>query len=167
MPNDLTLDALLDRAAIGDLIDQYSFTLDAGEFDDNWAAALFAEDIALDFPVGRFTGRAGVAAFTAEFMGRWARTHHHAANYLVTLHGDRADVVWNMIATHVHPDPGEDAPEPFRLGGYFAGEAVRTPSGWRFTRLALRIVWRTGTPVLDLPTPPSALRPGRTGDHHG
>ncbi|WP_165495150.1 FAD-dependent monooxygenase [Actinomadura roseirufa] len=146
---------LADRAEITDLIGRYTSSLDDGRFDDAWARSIFAEHAAVAFPVGGHEGVGGLADFTARFMGRWERTHHHATDHLVSLDGDSADVRWNMLATHVHPSASRSAEGEahFQLGARLGGTAVRTPDGWRFERLELRVVWTSGRPAEGVPEP--------------
>ncbi|MCH0562251.1 MULTISPECIES: nuclear transport factor 2 family protein [unclassified Streptomyces] len=135
-----------DLAELKQLVDRYLASLDEGVFDRAWSGSLFTDGIEMTFPVGSHRGIAGVAAFTAEIMKRWGRTHHHGSDSSIDLDGDRAEVSWSLIASHVHhgsPLP-PDASEYFQLGGRFTGIARRTPGGWRFERLQLRIVWTTG-----------------------
>ncbi|XMN07527.1 nuclear transport factor 2 family protein [Streptomyces griseobrunneus] len=161
---------LSDIAALNHLIDRYLAGLDEGlassaststsgsgsglgsgpgsGFDAVWAASLFTEDVELLFPVGSHQGLTGADGFLREIMERWGRTHHHGSLASVEPDGDRAAVSWSLIASHVHfgsPLP----PQPsayFQIGGRFTGVARRTPDGWRFARLQLRIVWSTGSP---------------------
>ncbi|GAA3302584.1 nuclear transport factor 2 family protein [Streptomyces cinereospinus] len=137
---------LTDLAELRKLAGRYLASLDEGDFGESWAKSLFTEDIEMTFPVGSHRGLAGVGGFTTEIMARWGRTHHHGSDSSVDLDGDRAELGWSLIASHVHhgspvpPDPSEY----FQLGGRFTGTARRTPDGWRFDRLGLRIVWTTG-----------------------
>ncbi|WP_432065863.1 nuclear transport factor 2 family protein [Streptomyces sp. C10-9-1] len=159
---------LADIAALNNLIDRYLTSLDEGlappgtdprpgsgeggpvrsGFDEEWAASLFTEDVELLFPVGSHRGLAGADRFLREIMERWSRTHHHGSLAFVEPDGDRAEIGWSLLASHVHfgsPLP----PQPsayFQIGGRFTGTARRTAAGWRFARLRLRIVWSTGTP---------------------
>lgn len=137
---------LTDRAVLGDLAERYLASLDEGTFGDEWARSFFTEDVELTFPVGGHQGRAGAAAFTRKIMERWDGTHHHGSPALVELDGDRASVAWSLIASHLH----FDSPRPpaashyFQLGGRFDTSVRRTPAGWRFARMRLRITWSTG-----------------------
>ncbi|MEU0671736.1 ester cyclase [Streptomyces sp. NPDC006172] len=138
---------LADLVSLRDLVARYLAGLDEGGFDETWARSLFTEDIEMTFPVGSHQGLAGVVGFTAEIMARWGRTHHHGSESQVDVDGDRAELSWSLIASHVHhgsplpPDPTQY----FQLGGRFTGTARRTPDGWRFDRLGLRIAWTTGS----------------------
>ncbi|MFD4606335.1 ester cyclase [Streptomyces sp. NPDC058464] len=137
---------LTDVLSLRDLAGRYLAGLDEGGFDETWARSLFTEDVEMTFPVGSHRGLAGVAGFTTEIMARWGRTHHHGSETQVDVDGDLAELSWSLIASHVHhgsplpPDPTQY----FQLGGRFTGTARRTPDGWRFDRLRLRIVWTTG-----------------------
>ncbi|MFG3660151.1 nuclear transport factor 2 family protein [Streptomyces sp. NPDC047706] len=137
---------LADLAELQRLAGRYLASLDEGSFDEAWAKSLFTEDIEMTFPVGSHRGITGVGGFTTEIMARWGRTHHHGSDSSADLDGDRAELSWSLIASHVHhgsplpPDPSEY----FQLGGRFTGSARRTPDGWRFGRLRLRISWTTG-----------------------
>ncbi|MEU8589971.1 nuclear transport factor 2 family protein [Streptomyces sp. NPDC048664] len=153
MPYDANaLSRIADRLEVQDLVDRYLASLDEAAFDDAWARSVFTEGGRFEFPMGGHDGVPGMASFTAAMMGKWRRTHHVAAGHRVEVDGDRARVRGNLIATHLHPD--EIPAEHFQVGDRFEGEAVRTDAGWRFTRLALEVVWTRGTP------------PGRVGIHN-
>lgn len=164
--------ALVRRAELVELVDRYLNSLDTsfdrGGFDPGWAREFFTDDVTLTFPIGSHVGRTGADAFTAEIMRRWALTHHHAAGYVVDSEQvagpHEAELAWNVIATHVHPDgPPPPAATPFfQLGGRFTGSAVRTQTGWRLRRLALRIVWMTGAPAPDVEINVDQVASGRS-----
>ncbi|MFF1506875.1 nuclear transport factor 2 family protein [Streptomyces sp. NPDC058326] len=157
------LGALLDRTQLSALIDTYASGLDAGRFDEAWARSLFTEDVDLHYPVGSHRGHTGLLSFTREIMERWQRTQHLTTGHLITPHGDRAQLEWNLLAVHIHPDddPARAGLEPFRIGGRFEADAVRTPAGWRFARMSLRIIWTSGSPATGVPAsavvPPTPL----------
>lgn len=153
---------LSDRLAVTELVDRYLHSLDADQFDDEWARSMFTPDVVLTYPVGSHQGIDGVAEFTAQIMRRWAGTHHLGGNCLVDLDGDRAAVTWNLIAYHIHPGspPPPASGHHFRLGGKFDGDVVRTPHGWRFQRLRLRITWTAGSAVTGI------VSPEETVNHH-
>ncbi len=140
---------LADRAVLSDLISRYFLALDEGTFDDTRARAVFTPDAALSFPPGDHRGLDGLVGFTADFMAHWVRTHHHCSNLAIDVNGGRAALRWDVIATHVHhgspPPPAQG--HHFQLGGRFDAAAVRTGSGWRIEKLALRVLWTTGTGI--------------------
>jgi hypothetical protein len=140
---------LADRVALEDLIGCYFLALDQGTFDEARARAIFARDVELSFPPGDHRGLDGLVSFTAGFMAHWARTHHLCSDIAIEIEGDRAALGWNVIATHVRhgspPPPAQS--DHFRLGGRFDGAALRTEHGWRIEKLALQVLWTTGTGV--------------------
>lgn len=134
---------MVDRSEIADLIDRYVVLLDTQDehgFDDTWPPAIFTEDVEMSFPVGGHKGLPGLAEFHYEAKRKFDRTHHIAANYLIDINGDQADVRFHMRATHVHKGAGE----LFDIGGHYTGEAVRTVHGWRFRRWAFHWTWSAG-----------------------
>ena len=141
--------ALADRVAVTELCDRYLLDLDEGRFTEERARRVFVPDVVLRFPPGTHRGIHGLDAFFDTFMGPWLHTHHHVSNYLVDLHGDRAELVCSLLAVHTHPgSPPPPAPgDHFYLGGRFTGSAVRTPVGWRLSQLALQVCWTVGRGV--------------------
>ncbi len=147
-----------ERAAISDLIDRYTVLLDEQDrngFDATWVRSFFTEDCRLDFPIGGHRGLTGLAEFHHRAKQNFTATHHLSSNHLIGLDGDRADVRFQMIAVHLHPQAvRERAPvDPgalFKIGGYYEGETVRTPDGWRFSRWTFHVVWTDGVSPAEL-----------------
>ncbi|MFD3330427.1 nuclear transport factor 2 family protein [Streptomyces sp. NPDC058701] len=138
--------AVTDRLELRELFERYVIALDTvceRDHDDDWFRTVFTEDVRLDFPIGTRRGVAGFAGFLREARGWWERTHHISATTGITLDGDRATVRVHQLAAHVHRDGAHPA-APFDVGGYYDARAVRTPAGWRFDRLAFRVVWSRG-----------------------
>ncbi|WP_093798270.1 nuclear transport factor 2 family protein [Streptomyces sp. Wb2n-11] len=152
------LDELFDRAAISELIDRYALLLDAQDEPgtaSDWPRSVFTDDCRLAFPIGKRHGLAGLAAFHDAAKQKFSATHHLSSNHAIALDGDRADVRFQMIATHVHrAETRERAsrdPGPlFQVGGYYAGQAVRTAGGWRFASWSFHVVWTAGAGPADL-----------------
>lgn len=146
--------ALTDRADLTGLIDGYLLSLDTvphggGRFDEAWARRYFTPDVRITSPVGQHEGIDGLAESEQATLGKFERTQHVGANYMIDLDGDRATVRWNALMTHVHLAStqrarGEEPGGHFDVGGTFTGEAVRTPDGWRLRSLDVRAVWTNG-----------------------
>ncbi|MFF7988692.1 nuclear transport factor 2 family protein [Kitasatospora xanthocidica] len=160
---------LTDRAEITGLIDGYLISLDTvprdgGRFDDAWARRYFTPDVRITSPVGEHEGIDGLAESEQLTMGKFERTQHVGANYLIDLDGDRAAVRWNALMTHVHlastqQARGEEPGGHFDVGGTFTGEAVRTSDGWRLRSLEVRAVWTNGRgPLVLTPKAEETLR---------
>ncbi|MFQ6326041.1 nuclear transport factor 2 family protein [Nocardia sp. CWNU-33] len=76
------------------------------------------------------------------------RARHYISNVQIDLAGDRAAVRANAVLAIVPTSTvdGRLAPEPlFSSGGAYRFDAVRTPEGWRFSRVETAPVWTTGT----------------------
>lgn len=132
---------LADRNEITELASRLGLWIDEKHFDE--ARSIFTEDVAVQTPGGVSHGIALVAEQARRNHAGYARTQHVITNILVTLDGDRATVQANLIATFVHR---ADAPEQhFALGGRYQFEAVRTPQGWRLSRMHISPVWSAGS----------------------
>ncbi|MDT8913985.1 nuclear transport factor 2 family protein [Amycolatopsis sp. PS_44_ISF1] len=65
-------------------------------------------------------------------------THHAITGHVVDLDGDRARVHAHVRAEHWVPGPlAGGGPDRWLVVGFYDNEAVRTPEGWRFTRVKL------------------------------
>jgi hypothetical protein len=148
---------LVDRAEIGDLIDRFSrdlddYTLDGRPFDVAWVRSYFTEDAQVEYPVGAAEGAEHISALIdGRGMAPFQRTQHVTTNYVIDLDGDRADVRFNLIATHVYAEEvreqlGEEPGAHFTVGDYYEGELIRTGAGWRFSRQSLHVTWIEGSP---------------------
>ncbi|WP_018686044.1 nuclear transport factor 2 family protein [Actinokineospora enzanensis] len=137
------LRALTDRVEITTLIDRFFRALDERGLDLAWGRTVFTEDAHVAFPIGEHRGLSEIVAALADGMSRFGATQHAGSNYLVDVDGDRANVRWNAIQTHL-PLGGTPFDVPFVSGGYYEGEVVRTADGWRFREQRYHIVWLGG-----------------------
>jgi hypothetical protein len=141
--------ALTARAEITDLINRLARelderVLDPQRFDEQWAGSFFTEDARTSYPVGGFTGIAAIAEGIRAGMSKFVRTQHVHSNHIIDLGDDSATVRWDLLATHVLRESGEE--HLFSVGDYYDGEVVRTAAGWRFRQMTLHVTWTTGTP---------------------
>jgi 3-phenylpropionate/cinnamic acid dioxygenase small subunit len=138
---------LADRQAIADLISRLARWLDEQRFEET--AALFTDDVSVSTPGGT---SAGIEAVADQARRNHAdhRTQHVIANVLVDLDldgdgdgdGDRATVGANLVATFV-TDTAQPSPS-YTAGQRYRFDAVRTPGGWRLSRIEVRPVWSVG-----------------------
>jgi hypothetical protein len=142
------LHELADRADLTDLLARQGLWLDERRFDDAGdTAAVFTEDATVETPGGRAEGRQALAAQARRNHERYARAQHVTSNVLIDLAGDRAVLRANLVATLVRDAA---TPEPtLMLGERYRSEAVRTAQGWRFSRVEVTPLWRSG----ELPQP--------------
>ncbi|MEU2249806.1 nuclear transport factor 2 family protein [Streptomyces sp. NPDC019224] len=132
---------LTEQARLGALVDRFVSGLDHVDpawADEAWYRSLFTEDIVLDMPNGVHQGIAGVPEFFGVPKKQWARTHHMTSNHIVEVTGGTATGRANVQATHVPHGP--DSPL-FTGGARYEFEAVRTPHGWRISRLTTAVTW--------------------------
>jgi hypothetical protein len=127
---------LTDRREITDLVSRLGLWLDEKRFDEG--RSILAEDVTV--------ATAGGSAQGVESVAAQARRNHDVddlqhviTNVLVDLDGDRADVRANLIVTFV-PDADTPASRVAR-GERYRFEAVRTPQGWRLSRVEVSPVW--------------------------
>lgn len=130
------LQDLTDRQAITDLVSRLGLWLDEKRFYDT--EALFTEDVTVATPGGRAQG-VGLVAEQARRNHDYERIQHVITNVLIDLDGDRAQVRANLIATLV-PSAAEPAAHA-TLGERYRFDAVRTPQGWRLSRVEVDPIW--------------------------
>ncbi len=135
------LQTLLDRAAISDLLIDFARCLDVRDWDGYLAN--FAADGVLVLPFGTFTGREAIAAHATHGLDAFDATHHVSTNHAIAIEGDTASSRSYLLVAHV-PDaaaPGDHGD----AGGWYDCRYRREADGWRFTRVALTVVFTTGT----------------------
>jgi SnoaL-like domain len=142
------LQQLLDRSEITDLVYRLGVCLDEGRFDE--MRTLFVEEATARTPGGTAEGREALVAQARRNHRSDERIQHVTTNLLVAPDGDRATVRANLVV-HFAPsgDPaGGAAPAPparFVLGEVYRFDVVRTPQGWRFSRVETSPVWMSGS----------------------
>jgi hypothetical protein len=146
-PSQTQLQQLSDRDEITALVYRLGMCLDEGHFDE--LTSVLTENAVAQTPGGAVEGREAVIAQARRNHTADQRIQHVITNALVTFDGDRADVRANLIATFAGgaDTPGDRlAPEPhFTLGEIYRFAAVRTPDGWRLSRVRTIPVWTTGS----------------------
>lgn len=149
---------LADRNEIVDLASRLGLWLDEKRFDE--AGTVFTEDVEVQTLGGASQGIVGVADQARRNHIDFERTQHVITDVLVDLDGDRATVGANLVVTFVRR---ADAPEQhFVLGERYHFEAVRTPQGWRFSRMRISPVWNAGS--RDEISPAQATSPESNGN---
>lgn len=135
----MDLQELTDRQEITDLITAYTRAVDTARFAD--LTEVFADDAVLDYssPGGPVGTLAEVTPFIENLLG-FERWQHTIGQVAIDLDGDTARATAYFINPMVarNRDGGEVVLE---VGGYYHHDLVRTPAGWRSTRMVDEIVW--------------------------
>ena len=119
-----------DKDAIRELLHQYCFHMDAGEFAE--LAALFTADGEWVAPYHSAFGPDAIAAWLTRSVPASPRRMHYVMNSLIAVTGDAATARSNYLVMV----EGPDGPVPSVCGTY-VDALLRTPGGWRFRRRAL------------------------------
>ncbi len=121
---------LEEKDAIREVLAEYCFRLDGGDYDG--MAALFTEDGTWDTAFGKGTGRAGNRAARARHPRARAgdsrpRAIHLVTNIAIKLDGDAAEVRSNWTVVQNSPDGPK-----IGSGGGYADRMVKQDGVWRF-----------------------------------
>lgn len=130
---------LVDRDALAGLVGRLGLWLDEKRFDD--MRSIYTEDAMADTSGGSARGLELLADQARRNHQGFERTQHAITNVLIDLDGDRATVRANLIATFVQR--ADASRSRFTIGERYRFEAVRTPEGWRFSRVEVTPVWRS------------------------
>ena len=128
----MTLEHLIDRQEIDDLLTRYATAVDTKDWD--LYETCFTEDAFIDYEsAGGIKGkRPEVRAWLEKVMVIFPMTQHVVCNRVIEIDGDKAtarSVFYNPMAL-----PGEGkAQSLFIDGGYYNDQLVRTADGWRIT----------------------------------
>ncbi|HET6951723.1 MAG TPA: nuclear transport factor 2 family protein [Acidimicrobiales bacterium] len=138
---------LLDRQEIADLVHRLGRALDEGRFDD--LRPLLVEDATVRTPGGTAAGRDALVAQAGRNHRADENIQHVVTNLLIDLDGDRATVRANLVV-YFAPLSGtaEGAVAPAvqcAMGEVYRFAVVRTPEGWRFSRIETTPVWMSGS----------------------
>ncbi|MFC4120333.1 nuclear transport factor 2 family protein [Nonomuraea zeae] len=143
-----------DRGDLTQLIYRLYACMDEGRFTD--LGSVFAETIAVRTPGGLAEGKEAVIAQAARNHSPVERVQHFVHNVLVDVEGDHAGVRADVIVTFsdgAAPE-GRLAPEPrFTLSERFRYEAIRSPEGWRLSRVDGTPVWASERQLQTTPAP--------------
>ncbi|MCE0536268.1 nuclear transport factor 2 family protein [Kineosporia rhizophila] len=128
-------ETLTDRIEIADLFAKLSRLLDEQRFDD--LHTVYHRDIEALSPRGELRGLEELTSSMNEHKVDGELHQHVHGDVLVHLDGDRAETTANQLVFFYRAgDP------PHREAGLrSAATAVRTPQGWRFSRMHIQLLW--------------------------
>jgi hypothetical protein len=133
--------AISDRIALEELMNRYAAGIDRRD----WAQvrSVFDAEIEADFTsmgtkaVFRGPAEQWVETIRSTITG-FDATQHFFANHSVAIDGDRAKDLRYMQARHVLSGAH------YTIGGWYDGEMLRRPDGWRIARYKLTVAFTDG-----------------------
>ncbi len=142
---DATLQWLVDRALISDLL--YSFAASLDNKDWKQYADNFADGGYIELPDPQSTSGATFKLLKEHMLekvpkslGRYHATHHISANHQIAIDGDEAKSRSYLQAVHVGATPHDH----WSAGGWYDCHYRRTSQGWKFTQVKLTSIWQAG-----------------------
>ena len=144
-----TLEILLARAAISDVVNQYATGIDRRD----WPLyrACFADEIELDFsswngaePM-RMKADDWVEGVKSTLSG-FDATQHVSTNHVHEIAGNEATCVSYMMALHHIVEDAERKMQA--IGGYYTNKLRLGPNGWRIYACKLTVTWEKGDRAL-------------------
>jgi len=136
------MDALTDRADLIELLGRYADIADLKDFTE-LPGRVFTDPLTLDFE-----SVAGIPLMTvplADYLDNlrtafapFVATHHAITGHVVEIDGDNATIHAHVRAEHWLPaELTGGGPNRWLVVGFYDNEAVRTPDGWRLSRVRL------------------------------
>jgi 3-phenylpropionate/cinnamic acid dioxygenase small subunit len=147
MSGDEDLSWLLDRTRIVDVISRYATGLDARDW-ELWRS-VFPEETVFDLSSwndvpGRLLNTDRVVAAQARLFAELSVTQHFITNHRVEITGDSARVLAHMRAEHWIDTTDEAQCARYTMFGYYDDDLIRTPDGWKISRMQLRVTRTQG-----------------------
>lgn len=133
---------IMDRSAIGSLLDSYAQIIDERRF-EALIESIFTNECLVELPPGVHRGISGLDAFHAAVMAPFTHTQHVFANYSIVVNGEQATFRANTHVTHMEADCREGN-GLFVAGGVLTGTATLSGDEWRLSSVTLEPIWRIG-----------------------
>ncbi len=125
MNNDLSRQALADKQAIREVLDEYCLRLEVNPFEE-WLD-LFTDDTVYEVFRQTLRGREEVAAM----LSQAPHGVHIGGAARITLEGDQAETIQNYIFV------GDDS--QYSNQGWYYRTLVRTPDGWKISHTKVKL----------------------------
>ena len=144
-----SLEQLLDRVTITDVVNRYATGLDRRDWP--LLRSIFTDEIDMEYTSvgikpGRYSADKWVRNSEVLFAG-FGPTQHTLTNHAFSLDGDKAHGVIYMRAEHFIEDLAP-ADNRWTIGGYYTVDLARTPAGWKIHAMGLHVTWQTGNRAL-------------------
>ncbi len=136
------LQTLLDRMEIIDTQNRYATGVDTRDRD--LYRSCFTDEMELDMS-GMGLGEPMTLSAdmwvdqAISLVSGFESTQHIITNHVISIEGDRATCVAYLQAQHYNPE------NMYTVGGYYSNSLVRTPDGWKISKLKLTPAWTQNT----------------------
>jgi pantothenate kinase len=132
------LQTLLDRMEIIDVQTRYATGVDMRDRD--LYRSCFTDELDLDMSSMGMGEPTKISADlwadqAVSIVGGFQSTQHIITNHVITVDGDKATCVAYLQAQHFNPD------RMWTVGGYYTNTLVKTPEGWKISKLKLTGTW--------------------------
>jgi hypothetical protein len=141
-----TLQLLLDRTQIGEVIHRYPVSIDARDW--KLFRSIFIEEIEvylgppIDRPKMRTVSADKFTEQVTNIISRFDVTQHFLTDYHVEVNGNDAVCVSYMQARHF-----KQGQPTWDMGGYYTYHLVRSADGWKIPRYTLTVTWEENRPA--------------------
>jgi hypothetical protein len=142
-----------DRADIIELFSLYADIADTKSFDE-LPRRVHADPFTMNFesvtgmPPMQVALNDYVMALRSSFDA-FIATHHSITGHVISIDGDHAIARAHVRAEHWLPAEGvEDGTNCWLVVGFYDNEAVRTPDGWRFSKVELTAAYQENAHLL-------------------
>jgi hypothetical protein len=129
-----------DKQHIRELQNRYSYAIDSGQYDS--LDGMFTPDATYHFVAGSTNSIEALKSTIQDALKPLTSSQHINGNQWAEIEGDRA-TAGCYFTVHMFKEGVVDG-EHFEMGGRYDDELLRTPSGWRFTRRTITILWSDG-----------------------
>ncbi len=149
----VTSDALSDRLAVSDLLDEYARGVDTKDWD--LVTSVFTPDATLDYSAfgGPNGSRDEIVAWVSAAVTSFPMTQHLITNRRIAIEGDNATCTAELFAP-MGMDAGEGKMNMLLTGGRYVDTFTRTPDGWRIAKRVCENAWLGMGPEVRGPTQP-------------
>lgn len=140
----MELQEISDRLEVEDLLTRYAHAVDRRDWD--LYRSVFTSDARIDYTsAGGIAGTVDeIVAWLDEVLGAFTSTQHLVANIELEVTGDGD--IGRVSAMFHNPMKLADGTVMF-TGGWYHHDLVRTPRGWRSSRLVEESAWFAGPPA--------------------
>jgi hypothetical protein len=143
---EITLQTLIDRAAISDVVNTYATAVDTRD----WALfrSLYTDRVFIDMssvdPTRVKEMSAEELVDLARPLAKFTATQHASSNHRHKIDGDTATCVSYMQARHFLKWEGADY--YYHIYGYYTYTLVRTAAGWKISKYTMTVTAQEGDP---------------------